>query len=245
MDEATKGMRQSAAGARTRATYDYSHTFATESTRGTGDGSWALFLDPLEPLPSPHLTAGAVAHWHAAGAGNQGRGGGGSGGGMGSANHPHHPHPHHHHHPHHASTSAPVFSAAQLQVQELEAKRAQAEAAAAERAALDLLPDQARKMSKREKGKLEREKAAADHAFLQYTSRQERKHRDAKELLKKRHVLVVEGERERALVGDKILDEEDKRLLYVASLVTEKVMPFHSPADIVRAKKKDKKKEKG
>ena len=64
MDEATKGMRQSAAGARARATYDYSHTFATESTRGTGDGSWALFLDPLEPLPSPHLTAGAVAPEH-------------------------------------------------------------------------------------------------------------------------------------------------------------------------------------
>jgi hypothetical protein len=234
MDEATKGMRQSAAGARARATYDYSHTFATESTRGTGDGSWALFLDPLEPLPSPHLTAGAVAHWHAAGAGSQGRRDGG-------ANHHHH----HHHHHQRAFTSAPVFSAAQLQVQELEAKRAQAEAVAAEKAALALLPDHARKMSKREKGKLEREKAAADHAFLQYTSRQERKHRDAKELLKKRHVLVVEGERERALVGDKILDEEDKRLLYVASLVTEKVMPFHSPADIVRAKKKDKKKEKG
>jgi len=228
MDEAAGGMRNSATRGRAGTTYDYSHTLATESTRSAGDGSWALYLDPLEPLPS-----GAVAHWHAAGAGSQGRRDGG-------ANHHHH----HHHHHQRAFTSAPVFSAAQLQVQELEAKRAQAEAVAAEKAALALLPDHARKMSKREKGKLEREKGAFDYAFLQYILRQERKHTDAKELLKKRHVLVVEGERERALVGDKILDEEDKRLLYVASLVTEKVMPFHSPADIVRAQKKDKKKDK-
>ena len=235
MDEAAGGMRNSATRGRAGNTYDYSHTLATESTRSAGDGSWALYLDPLEPLPSPHLTAGAVAHRHVAGADGQGRRGGGEN---------HHHHHHHHHHHQRASTSAPVFSAAQLQVQELEAKRAQAEAVAAEKAALALLPDHARKMSKREKGKLEREKGAFDYAFLQYILRQERKHTDAKELLKKRHVLVVEGERERALVGDKILDEEDKRLLYVASLVTEKVMPFHSPADIVRAQKKDKKKDK-
>lgn len=57
---------------------------------------------------------------------------------------------------------------------------------------------------------------------------------------KKRHHLVVQGERERAAAGDKIYDDEDRRLMYVAQLVQETVKPFHSPAQILQAKKKDK-----
>ena len=44
---------------------------------------------------------------------------------------------------------------------------------------------------------------------------------------------------QRAAAGDPILDEEDLRLLYVAELVEETVLPCHSPAAMMLKKKKD------
>jgi hypothetical protein len=54
-----------------------------------------------------------------------------------------------------------------------------------------------------------------------------------------RHLLVVEGERARAAAGDKILDDEDRRLMQVQDLVAEVVEPLHNPGIYMSQKLKE------
>ena len=72
-----------------------------------------------------------------------------------------------------------------------------------------------------------------------YLRRQQAKIDRANQNNRLRHLLVVEGERARAAAGDKILDDEDRRLMQVQDLVAEVVEPLHNPGIYMSQKLKE------
>ena len=134
---------------------------------------------------------------------------------------------------------AHLFSGAHKQRQEREAQLLASSSRAADADADETRPSFRRALSKAEVAKKEREDRANEHSFQVYLRRQQAKIDRANQNNRLRHLLVVEGERARAAAGDKILDDEDRRLMQVQDLVAEVVEPLHNPGIYMSQKLKE------